>query len=308
MSLTASQIFAIAVVEGLVTEVSLSGLLQVLYLRHRATKAKAWKDPSYRITSTISIAFNISAISYAIIFMPQFFFVGSNCRAGSMFVNFLSHCTYFTFDCFTCFKTYLYSDGDPRVKWCTIAILSARIGVAALDIYSSYSVWDGNLCNYIQWPASGIAYNTLDIFIDLYCTIVSIQCATKFLEWDFTRIGEIIINENIIRSAVMLGVNLLEIYVSYTVANQYFLFIAYTIQNLAYTRLLNLEGFWIEERHKSYSTPQNETSVFNQLKALAQASSAQDGESTRNYGVGRKGRVVRASVTRVRSKVSVSFH
>ncbi|KAI8617274.1 hypothetical protein BC830DRAFT_1080024 [Chytriomyces sp. MP71] len=266
MSLSGNAVFAVGVVQGIVAERSFSGLIQSL-ARFKG-KQEGNKDNTI---SVLMIAFNFSLICLVVVFTAQYAFDGRNCLEGQLAINVLSHLVYGSFgegnntkaftdimtDAFICYKTYLYSNLDARVQVVALLLLIARVAAAGLDISQSYGVWDGEICYYYQWPDSGIIYNSLDIAVDLFSTCASVTFASAYLEWDFTRIGEIIISENVLRSSVMLTANSFAIYGANQFTDPFPIFLTFSTQSLAYACCLNSESFWKEWRHKSFKAKSN---------------------------------------------------
>ncbi|KAI9326314.1 hypothetical protein BDR26DRAFT_1013424 [Obelidium mucronatum] len=124
------------------------------------------------------------------------------------------------------------------VKGATIVLLH-RVIWTCLDLMWSGGHWnpDASVCYFSQNPISGLGYNFSDILVDLCCTIVSIRFAWKHLNSKITRIGEVILEENVARSAVMLTVNSLSMYASLTITDPFLTLVAFMIQNHFCNRL-----------------------------------------------------------------------
>ncbi|KAJ3280975.1 hypothetical protein HDU79_011206 [Rhizoclosmatium sp. JEL0117] len=94
-----------------------------------------------------------------------------------------------------------------------------------------------------------------DILADTFCTVVSVTCSWKYIGSGVTKIGEVVLHDNVARSAVILSTNTFCFYVALTVADDSFkLWLAYLTQAYVYARCLNAEAFWVGIRRRSMNT------------------------------------------------------
>ncbi|ORY45098.1 hypothetical protein BCR33DRAFT_716439 [Rhizoclosmatium globosum] len=131
--------------------------------------------------------------------------------------------------------------------------------------------------NFVQYPPSGIGYNAADIFCDWFATVVSITFTWKYMNSNVTRIGEIVLQDNVFRSIVILIVNSYAIYLS-SVNTGPFAPMVYLGQGYVYTRSVNLELLWIYLRKRSMNLSANS---HESIKNTIQASSQRLAESRR---------------------------
>ncbi|KAI9335754.1 hypothetical protein BDR26DRAFT_524427 [Obelidium mucronatum] len=245
------QLIILGIISGLSLEISFSGIISVTQRLLTPTAE------SFRLCGTIMILFNIFCIVYQSLFNWGYFLNQHNCEVGNLWANIASHLFYFTFGCFLLFKAYSVSHDAKWVKLCSLLIIINRIVWGVLDIWKSYGAWDASLdqCIYYQNRITGVGYFLADLISDIFCTLVSIACSYKFLNSDITKIGEVIISENVIRSIIVLATTSYEIYATWTFTDPFLCWLAYILQTWVFTRVLNCEFFWIQERQLSIYSP-----------------------------------------------------
>ncbi|KAI9326311.1 hypothetical protein BDR26DRAFT_877513, partial [Obelidium mucronatum] len=260
----------LGVLGGLTGEISISGILASIVLA--AQQKKSGRNWAFIIMTN----FNLACIFYMGNIFYDLYLVESNCVSGQYIGNSSSHYFYLSFDFFILFKSYVVSCFDVWVFRLGFLIFLNRLFWTALDIYSSGGRWDPEImnCNYVQNPLSGMGYNASDIVVDVFCTIVSLIFTWKHLKSKISRIGEVILQENVIRSAVMLSVN--------------------------NARCLNSELFWMGVRKKSVTQSVNQSHAINEAKDSLTSNSDQS-RSTQADSMMERGSVVNSRLS-TRSK------
>ncbi|KAJ3283479.1 hypothetical protein HDU79_009050, partial [Rhizoclosmatium sp. JEL0117] len=223
--------------------------------------------------------FNISCILYMGLFMADFFVNEQTCPIGQRMTNMGSHFFYLTFNAFLLFKTYAVSEYNDWVARLALLLWTHRFAWSLVDVFASNATWDREFqyCNFVQYPPSGIGYNAADIFCDWFATVVSITFTWKYMNSNVTRIGEIVLQDNVFRSIVILIVNSYAIYLS-SVSTGPFAPMVYLGQGYVYTRSVNLELLWIYLRKRSMNLSANS---HESIKNTIQASSQRLAESRR---------------------------
>ncbi|ORY43476.1 hypothetical protein BCR33DRAFT_717683, partial [Rhizoclosmatium globosum] len=229
-------------------EISLSGLI--------STAVRVFSSEDAGASSFIPVAgimslFNAFCIAYNALFIRSFFLDGSNCWSGQRATNVCSHMFYLSFDLFLLYKTYTLSLHSKVVLVAMTVILLHRIVWTVWDIIKSQGVWDDSAqnCEYVQYPTTGIGYNSADIISDSFCTLTAILLNYKSLvTGPVTDSIKVIVQENILRSFVVVTVNSFELYAATNWTDPYLTLLAFLIQNYTYARCLNAELFWIEAR------------------------------------------------------------
>ncbi|ORY39840.1 hypothetical protein BCR33DRAFT_719667, partial [Rhizoclosmatium globosum] len=257
---------------GNTLEVAIGGIVSIIIFHFSGT-TPGKGSMKINWTSLLMINFNISAIIYMGWFIAAWSLDGSNCVIGSILDNAASHYFYLSFDIFILFKTCVISGYNKIVVILAAMIYLNRMSWSALDVIKSGGSWDPDAqsCNYFQFPLSGLGYNASDIITDLFASVVSVIFTLKHVKAGFNKIGQVIMQENVLRSGIMLGVNCFEMYASFKVTDPFLTLMAYMIQNYTYTRCLNLEIMWIGVRRRSAKTGKkqadssNSTSFFSKF-------------------------------------------
>ncbi|KAI9329553.1 hypothetical protein BDR26DRAFT_872333, partial [Obelidium mucronatum] len=195
--------------------------------------------------------FNFWCIAYSSYYICSLFFHHSFCVLGGLISNIISQIFYIHFDLFLLFKTCGTSGYNRYILLGTFAILLNRFVWAFLDIIQSHSYVESDMCLYYQNPITGLGYNSADMICDAFCTIVSIVFNWKSLYGaSFFSMSRVLVQENILRSIIILAVNFFMLYMSASVTDPFLVLCSYFIQNYAYSVCINMELLWIDERQK----------------------------------------------------------
>ncbi|TPX55326.1 hypothetical protein CcCBS67573_g09488 [Chytriomyces confervae] len=148
------------------------------------------------------------------------------------------------------YKTYAVSRNNRVVLHCNFVIVAHRAVWTGWDIAKSTGVYYPvtDICAYYQYPLSGFGYNAADLICDAFCTVVSIGFNFQYLFTSFGKLGEMIVKDNVLRSVLILSTNSYLLYVNLNVTDQMTILVAYMLQNYMYTRALNADLFWADER------------------------------------------------------------
>ncbi|KAI8826520.1 hypothetical protein BJ741DRAFT_39622 [Chytriomyces cf. hyalinus JEL632] len=242
--LTIPQYALLSIIVGLVIEISFTGILTITLRVLRKESKNFWK------MACLMLFFNVWCIVYMVFFTLSYFAVKENCVLINSSSNVSSHLFYVSYDVFMLYKTYAVSKRNKVVLAIIVLLLANRAVWSIWDIAKSTGVYDADtdVCAYYQYPLSGFGYNTADLIIDAFCTIVSIAANWAYLFTSFGQLGEVIAKENILRSVLVLSVNSYLMYVNLHVQDLMTILVAYMLQNYTYTRAVNAELFWVEER------------------------------------------------------------
>ncbi|TPX55328.1 hypothetical protein CcCBS67573_g09483 [Chytriomyces confervae] len=231
---TYAQSMAFALVSGLTIEISCSGLI--------SAACQFFEDPKLTYALVITAIFNISAIVYSSITVWASLLGEENCIMGQM-ISTVSKNEEIRFDIFMLMKAYAVSGLHPKVYYSCLAVGAYRVGWAIADIVESHGFWDAEVgsCAYYQNPITGIGYNSADIVVDAFATIIALLFNWKHLKTSLTQIRRVLIQENLLRSIIILALNSFEIYAAVTWTDQFNSSMAFLAQNYIYTRCVNAE-------------------------------------------------------------------
>ncbi|ORY44859.1 hypothetical protein BCR33DRAFT_737848 [Rhizoclosmatium globosum] len=87
---------------------------------------------------------------------------------------------------------------------------------------------------------------------DIFCTIVAIAFNLKNFNSQFQRFAMILVQENIIRSILVVAINSAMLYATQNVTDPYLLTLYFAIQNWIYVFSLNAELLWIDVRKATH--------------------------------------------------------
>ncbi|KAJ3251339.1 hypothetical protein HDU77_005962 [Chytriomyces hyalinus] len=235
---THTQSMAFALVSGLTIEISCSGLI--------SAACQFFEDPKLTYTLVITTIFNISSIVYSSITVWASLLGEENCIMGQMISTVCSQLFYVLFDIFMLMKAYAVSGLHPKVYYSCIAVGAYRVGWAIADIVESHGFWDAEVgsCAYYQNPITGIGYNSADIVVDAFSTIVALVFNWKHLKTSLTQIRRVLIQENCKQRFRQISM-------------------AFLAQNYIYTRCVNAESLFksirknaIHQTNDSHKTSQ----------------------------------------------------
>ncbi|TPX50893.1 hypothetical protein CcCBS67573_g10065 [Chytriomyces confervae] len=253
----------LSIIVGLVIEISFTGIITILLrLFKKGGSKNFWK------VASLMLFFNVWCIVYMVFFTLSFFAAKENCVVINTMSNISSQFFYVTYDLFMLYKTYAVSRNNRVVLYCIFVIVAHRAVWTGWDIAKSTGVYDPetDVCAYYQYPLSGFGYNAADLICDAFCTVVAIGFNCQFLFTSFGKLGEMIVKDNVLRSVLILSVNSYLLYVNLNVSDLMTILVAYMLQNYMYTRALNAEMFWAEERKIASVISRsgaNSTSKFN---------------------------------------------
>ncbi|TPX50892.1 hypothetical protein CcCBS67573_g10064 [Chytriomyces confervae] len=245
--LSMPQCALLSIIVGLVIEISFTGIITITLRVLRKESRNFWK------MACLMVFFNVWCIVYMVFFTLSYFAVEENCVLINSSSNVSAHLFCVSYDAFMLFKTYAVCKRNKIVLACIVLLLANRAVWSIWDIAKSTGVYDAetDVCAYYQYPLSGFGYNTADLIIDAFCTIVSIVANWAYLFTSFGQLGEVIAKENILRSILILAVNSFILYVNLRVEDLMTILMAYMIQSYTYTRAVNAELFWVEERRSA---------------------------------------------------------
>ncbi|KAJ3251338.1 hypothetical protein HDU77_005961 [Chytriomyces hyalinus] len=226
-------------------EIACSGLI--------AAACQFYDEEKVSVSSIITIAFNIATVIYASITVWSNLLGEDNCVVGQFLAVFFAQIFYVLFDVFMLMKTYAVSAFSPNVLIGCIAVGLYRVSWAIVDIAKSHGYWDPEerRCAYYQYPVSGIGYNSADIIVDVFSTIVALAYNWKHLKTSISQIRKVLIQENLLRSLIILALNSFEIYAALSWTNAFDCTMAYQAQNYIYARCVNAETVFKSIRKKA---------------------------------------------------------
>ncbi|KAJ3298399.1 hypothetical protein HDU79_010985 [Rhizoclosmatium sp. JEL0117] len=88
---------------------------------------------------------------------------------------------------------------------------------------------------------------------DIFCTIVAITFNLKNFNSQFQRFAMILVQENIVRSILVVAINSAMVYATQNVTDPYLLTLYFAIQNWIYVISLNAELLWIDVRKATHN-------------------------------------------------------
>ncbi|KAJ3223937.1 hypothetical protein HDU81_008830 [Chytriomyces hyalinus] len=245
--LSIPQYALLSIIVGLVIEVSFTGVLSITLRMLRKESKNFWK------MAWLMLFCNAWCIVYMVFSTLSFFAGKDNCIVINAMSNVSAHLFYVSCDGFLLYKTYAVSNRNRIVLAVGVLILAHRVMWSVWDIAKSGGVYDAetDTCYYYQYPFVGFAYNVADLIIDVFCTIVSIGANWNYLFTSFGKLAEVLAKENILRSVLVLSINSYVMYVNLHVEDLMTVMVSSMLQNYIYTRAVNAELFWVEERRSA---------------------------------------------------------
>ncbi|KAI8619345.1 hypothetical protein BC830DRAFT_1104533 [Chytriomyces sp. MP71] len=245
-----SQFLLYGALTGLTIMAGLTGLFAVTTRWWFSEK----KPAAYWMVSIAMTIFNVFAIVFSVFFTFTFILGPENCVIGYLLTNLSSQLFFLAFDIFLCLKTSAVCQfNKPALGILTLTILN-RVFWAIFDLTQSFGVYDSaEGCIYQQNALTGIGYNAADIICDAFCTVISLGANWRIVKSNFSEIARVLVQENVLRSFLILTMNSVMIYVSAHDSDPFTLTIAYFVQNAIYAIMLNSELLWMDVRKQVHS-------------------------------------------------------
>ncbi|TPX55329.1 hypothetical protein CcCBS67573_g09484 [Chytriomyces confervae] len=233
---TYPQAIAFALVSGLTIEIACSGLL--------SATCQFFDGAKLTYALVITAVFNVSAVLFSSVAVSLSLLGADNCVTGQLLCTVCSQVFYVMFDVFMLLKAYAVSGLDPKIYICCIAVGAYRASWGIADIVRSHGYWDAEFhsCSYAQDPITGIGYNSADIVVDAFSTIVALAFNWKHLKTSLSQLRRVLIQENLLRSVIILTLNSFEIYAALNWTDQFNISMAFLAQNYIYARCVNAES------------------------------------------------------------------
>ncbi|KAI9326678.1 hypothetical protein BDR26DRAFT_876838, partial [Obelidium mucronatum] len=231
---------------GAIAETSANGILSVIFQwSSMGRKVRVW------ITGWIMTIYNLLQICAMVLFVFGWFIDNDNCQFG-FYANLISHTQSLFFDAFIMYKTLVVSGYNTRVRHIIFILATHRLIWAIGDLALSKGFWDVEIetCGYRQDPVTGTGYTISDILIDVFSTVASWIYTWNDLNSSFSALEMAILQENCVRSALVTAVNVCNIYVSNMTLDPFSYNVFFLFQQYIYTRILNSEFFWMDQRRK----------------------------------------------------------
>ncbi|KAJ3226126.1 hypothetical protein HDU81_007461 [Chytriomyces hyalinus] len=187
---TYPQSLAFALVSGLTIEIACSGLI--------SAACQYFEDAKLSYALVITSIFNISAVVYSCITVWASLLGAEN----SILFRWKEFSPYYQliekFNVFMLMKAYAVSGFHPTVYIACLAVGTYRVGWGIADIVLSHGFWDAEAisCAYYQSPITGIGYNSGDIIVDAFSTVVALAFNWKHLKTSLSQIRRVLIQEN----------------------------------------------------------------------------------------------------------------
>ncbi|TPX50894.1 hypothetical protein CcCBS67573_g10063 [Chytriomyces confervae] len=251
--LSISQFALLSIIVGLVIEVSFTGILAITLRMLRKESKNFWK------MACLMLLCNVWCIVFMVFSTLSNFADKENCVLINALSNVSAHLFYVTCDVFLLYKTYAVSKCSKTVRAFSVLLLAHRLVWSVWDLAKSGGVVDPvtDACYYYQYPLSGFGYNAVDLVIDVICTLASIVANWNYLFTSFGQLAEVLAKENILRSILILSINSYVMYINLHVEDFMTILVAYMLQNYIYTRAVNAELFWVEERRSAMENSTN---------------------------------------------------
>ncbi|KAI9335785.1 hypothetical protein BDR26DRAFT_865779 [Obelidium mucronatum] len=245
-----------AILSGIIAESAISGIVRTVIESNRrlnlavVSKSQRWRCSKIWIPGLLMHVFNFWCIVYMITFNAVWDLHESYCVMGMFGINFASHCFYTSFDSFILYKTFAISGFDPKIRVGIVFIIIYRFVWTVFDLKESGGLWisEADTCVYNQHPMTGVGSNSADILCDAFATLVSLAYTWNQLQYASSALERVVVQENVIRSAIVLSVNLYGVYISYSSTSTFALQTFFLIQSYTYAAALNSEHFWRRQR------------------------------------------------------------
>ncbi|KAJ3226125.1 hypothetical protein HDU81_007460 [Chytriomyces hyalinus] len=241
------QTVAFALTIGLTIEISFGGLINA------ASEYLSTDEPT-TVTTHIIAVFNVITIVYSSVTVWGSLVGERDCVLGQFLALVLAHMFAIAFDVFMLVKTYAVGQFHRNVLIGCIFVGTYRVCWGIVDIAKSYGAWDTEIgaCIYYQNPISGTGYNSADILVDAFATIVALAYNLKYLRTSVSQIRRVLIQENLLRSIIILSLNSFEIYAALNWTDQFNCTMAFIFQNYVYARCINAETVIKGIRRKAF--------------------------------------------------------
>ncbi|KAJ3251340.1 hypothetical protein HDU77_005963 [Chytriomyces hyalinus] len=277
------QTVAFALTVGLTIEIAVGGLINA------AAEYLSTDEPT-TVTSRIIVVFNVLTIVYSSVTVWGSLVGERECAIGQFLALVLAHMFAIAFDVFMLVKTYAVGQFHRNILIGCIVVGAYRVCWGIVDIAKSYGEWDSEMgaCIYYQNPITGTGYNSADILVDAFATIVALAYNLKYLRTSISQIRTVLVRENLLRSIIILSLNSFEIYAALSWTDQFNCTMAYLFQNYVYARCINAETVIKGIRRNAFLAPtvsaeshgstrgakrsrldQNESGSANQIKSDA---------------------------------------
>ncbi|KAI9336763.1 hypothetical protein BDR26DRAFT_477720 [Obelidium mucronatum] len=236
---TLTDMAILATLAGLTIEMCCNALITI-FCRQVQKVSNFWA-----VSNVIMICFNVTSIIYSAFCVWSLLLGEAECSIVSMVDTALGHLFYVFFDGFMLFKTYLVSHRNKYMLAAVSVLLVNRIVWSFLDTHYSSAEWDDTekMCVYTQNAWTGVGYNSADTIIDAFATLaVILICYKKFDS--LKHAYKALIEKNILRSIVVISMDIFLIWSSENWTSQYLSWLAWFMQNYVLSRALNWDLFW----------------------------------------------------------------
>ncbi|KAJ3062081.1 hypothetical protein HDU98_002005 [Podochytrium sp. JEL0797] len=247
--MTFGQYITLGGLYGVTITISVIGLIGTLMTFLSSQSKQFWK------VAAIMSLFNVVSIIFSFLFATVLVASPGECAQHDLWVNISSHTFFFLFDSFMLFKTYATTSCNKYVLVGIVIILTHRVGWGIADVVSCEGRWDpeGLACNHYQNPTTGLGYNSADLIADVFATLTCLGFNYKAFSQKWATVIRTLIQENILRSMVIVSINSVLLWVSAHVTDPFTATVCFVVQNNVYAVALNSELYWIEARKSSGS-------------------------------------------------------
>ncbi|ORY40777.1 hypothetical protein BCR33DRAFT_767924, partial [Rhizoclosmatium globosum] len=278
---------------GFAVENSISGIISNMV----RISVEPDRTKKYPLIFNIITLFNFIAVVYNVLFLCHYFLKESNCVWVDFMTNIFSHSYYLVFDSFILYKTWTITQYRPiYIPIFTLALLH-RFTWALYDLSTSTALWTPQShCEFIQNPISGTGASAADILCDTLATLTCLYtCRTALKDCfslgpnmdAFRRLLHVLVNENVVRSAVVLVAHCLIVWCTNTgVGDGSFVLLFYAVLSLVYVWVINLEFLWVEARQRALSKRSGTRSAKSAKSAKSGGGGAVVGGGLANVGPG----------------------
>ncbi|KAJ3169384.1 hypothetical protein HK101_011478 [Irineochytrium annulatum] len=196
------------------------------------------------------LVFNIISLAYLAGFASSYFVDEGTCMTGGFFLNLLSHLFFLSFDFFLLYKCWAVISFHRLFIGAFSLLLVNRLVWAGLDLWRSGPYFADGSCSYSQNVITGFGYSFSDLLVDVLATATVLAFHVKhlFTAGSASKIIRVILEENILRTLVIVAMQSVVIWINGTSTNPFATQLANAVQTYVFVRAINVEFYWLEQR------------------------------------------------------------
>ncbi|KAI8609049.1 hypothetical protein BC830DRAFT_1152621 [Chytriomyces sp. MP71] len=209
--------------------------------------------------SSVIVSFNFFILINHFLFLPSVIATETTCVQVNYATTVFYHMSMLVFDAFILAKSWMTTRKNRVFLAISVLLVLYRFSWAVADFVLSTVAWntDLNACIWNQSPLVNFHYDLADIICDAVATLGSLSMLFVGKSVGINGILQKLVNENALRSMVILIVNAVVMYLTQTLTDFSSLLLAWYIQDYIIILLMNAELQYKEERNGKRSKNPN---------------------------------------------------